>query len=507
MNLLDSLFGTEVPLVAKMLIAFGVIFGLLALLWIVGRRFVPGPKVAGGANRNRQPRLGVLDAHAVDARRKLVLIRRDNVEHLIMIGGPNDVVIESTILRGRPQVRPAPPSQGAVAVERAAPERPRPGERPLPVERPAAAERAVAAERGMAEPMPHPAPAPPPERQAPVVPERTPPRTTERQAAAVERAQQARQSAAAAAAAVRSAPARAIEAEMASRLEDALRRPAATAPAQPSPVQPHPARPAWAMPERRTEAPRPAQEPEEASPAIDTAELEASLFAEEGEELKPAPHRNGPVFERPAPVELRGSPPARGFAEAALRMAPLPRPAPVPDTRMADLRAPEPRDEPTRPQDVRPAEPRAEDAVHSEFQPVDGQRPEPGLDIVPDRMTGAAFEPVDSERRLEPVGAASPQAAERPAAAPRALGPLPTFSVRPRPEPREEAARPEQPRPEPRLEPAPAPQQAAEPAAEARRAPEAEPEPPRPVSQDPFASLEEEMASLLGRIPGGGSKP
>ena len=29
--------------------------------------------------------------------RRLVLIRRDNVEHLIMIGGPQDVVVESGI--------------------------------------------------------------------------------------------------------------------------------------------------------------------------------------------------------------------------------------------------------------------------------------------------------------------------------------------------------------------------------------------------------------------------
>ncbi len=39
----------------------------------------------------------MLDAAAVDTRRRLVLIRRDDVEHLILIGGPTDVVIESRI--------------------------------------------------------------------------------------------------------------------------------------------------------------------------------------------------------------------------------------------------------------------------------------------------------------------------------------------------------------------------------------------------------------------------
>jgi hypothetical protein len=51
--------------------------------------------VRGGRNRN--PRLQVLDAAAVDTRRRLVLVRRDDVEHLIMIGGPTDIVIESRI--------------------------------------------------------------------------------------------------------------------------------------------------------------------------------------------------------------------------------------------------------------------------------------------------------------------------------------------------------------------------------------------------------------------------
>jgi hypothetical protein len=42
-------------------------------------------------------RLGVVETASVDGRRRLVLIRRDNVEHLIMIGGPVDMVIETGI--------------------------------------------------------------------------------------------------------------------------------------------------------------------------------------------------------------------------------------------------------------------------------------------------------------------------------------------------------------------------------------------------------------------------
>ena len=44
-----------------------------------------------------EPRLAVMEQANVDGRRKLLLIRRDDVEHLIMTGGPVDVVIETNI--------------------------------------------------------------------------------------------------------------------------------------------------------------------------------------------------------------------------------------------------------------------------------------------------------------------------------------------------------------------------------------------------------------------------
>ncbi|WP_187772069.1 flagellar biosynthetic protein FliO [Agrobacterium sp. B1(2019)] len=77
-------------------VGVGVALIILAIaLWLLRRRSGSAPFIRGG--RNRQPRLQVLDATAVDARRRLVLVRRDNVEHLVMIGGPTDIVIESGI--------------------------------------------------------------------------------------------------------------------------------------------------------------------------------------------------------------------------------------------------------------------------------------------------------------------------------------------------------------------------------------------------------------------------
>lgn len=44
-----------------------------------------------------EPRIDVVEQSSIDGKRKLVLIRRDDVEHLIMTGGPVDMVIETGI--------------------------------------------------------------------------------------------------------------------------------------------------------------------------------------------------------------------------------------------------------------------------------------------------------------------------------------------------------------------------------------------------------------------------
>lgn len=102
--------------------ALGVSLALLCLfvvLWILRNR-APSPFVRGG--RNRQPRLQVLDAAAVDTRRRIVLIRRDNVEHLVMIGGPTDIVIESGIGDERPYLSARPLTQQVEQDQSALPE-------------------------------------------------------------------------------------------------------------------------------------------------------------------------------------------------------------------------------------------------------------------------------------------------------------------------------------------------------------------------------------------------
>ena len=102
---MKDLFGVDLPTPVNFVIAFVVVLLLIgAATWLV-RRF--GATRLDAAARSRQPRLAVVDAAAVDGRRKLVIIRRDNVEHLLMIGGPSDVVVETNIVRGAVGARDA----------------------------------------------------------------------------------------------------------------------------------------------------------------------------------------------------------------------------------------------------------------------------------------------------------------------------------------------------------------------------------------------------------------
>src|SRR5881628_2868529 len=90
--------------------AFIAVLALIAVAaWLV-RRFATN-RLGANPNRGRMPRLAVIDAAAVDGRRRLVLVRRDNVEHLLMIGGPTDIVVEPNIVRataGRDQIPQRP---------------------------------------------------------------------------------------------------------------------------------------------------------------------------------------------------------------------------------------------------------------------------------------------------------------------------------------------------------------------------------------------------------------
>jgi hypothetical protein len=97
----SSLFGIEASRAVQFAIAFAIILILLVLFGVVFRKLTGARLMMPGSDRGRgrQPRLGIVDVYDLDRQRQLLLLRRDNVEHLLLIGGPNDVVIETNIVR------------------------------------------------------------------------------------------------------------------------------------------------------------------------------------------------------------------------------------------------------------------------------------------------------------------------------------------------------------------------------------------------------------------------
>jgi hypothetical protein len=420
----ETLFGADVPLAVRFFIAFLVVLGLIGgTAWAV-RRF-GGDRLGSSALRGRQPRLAVIDATAVDSRRRLVLIRRDNVEHLLMIGGPTDVVVEPNIVRAvsaRDAPRDTPAGRGTAepALPRAVP-LPEGSMWPLqpepapvaPVPMPRSATRAPLIEEPAAWTVPEPEPAP-----------ARPPR------AAVSEAREPRP----------------IERSIEPR-------------AEPRPFEARPEPRPEARPEARPLEPRRA----EARP-VEPRHVE--------------PRHVEPRIAEPRMSEQRGAETLAGLAEELSA-----RQHPVRETAREAVREPArpaPTVAPTPPEPVRVPSPQTVATV--EIHSLDSN--DQNLADMAQRLEAALRRPMAEALKTEAL-AAEPAPVSEPAVAPTAHKPVPAGRM----------AEPVR---------APAPVAAVTPAANAtppvpepKPAPRAEVKPAQPANF--YDSLEQEMASLLGR--------
>ncbi len=177
-NWINNMFGVNLsPTLSFILLFAAIILGVLLLIWLT-RRLLGGTFINGG--RGRHLRLAVIDATPVDSRRRLVLVRRDDVEHLILIGGPTDLVVEQNIRLDGPNVvkssQPAqhtpPPHPRSAEATRSAepplaePARPMPSPQPAPRVAPVQQRPAPVPQRPAAPYLP-PRPATPPVQPAP----------------------------------------------------------------------------------------------------------------------------------------------------------------------------------------------------------------------------------------------------------------------------------------------------------------------------------------------------
>jgi flagellar protein FliO/FliZ len=121
MQFLTSLFGGSENSFVTAALALGIVLVLIVLaLWVLKISFRASNQLI-----RRNKRLTIIDSINVDAKRQLIIVRRDNVEHLILTGGPTDVVVEAGIAAekpGMPMPRRAavttPPGGGGGQAER-----------------------------------------------------------------------------------------------------------------------------------------------------------------------------------------------------------------------------------------------------------------------------------------------------------------------------------------------------------------------------------------------------
>ncbi len=119
MQFMTALFGGSAGTVLNAAFALGLVLVLIVFgLWLLKMLTRAGENI----NRGKQKRLTVVDTAIVDGKRKVMIIRRDNVEHLVMTGGPQDLVIETGIAPPEPVQARRPAQRQAPAQPTAAPD-------------------------------------------------------------------------------------------------------------------------------------------------------------------------------------------------------------------------------------------------------------------------------------------------------------------------------------------------------------------------------------------------
>lgn len=92
----------EVWEILRFVLALGFVLGLVALCSWLARYMGLAPRLSGNKGSGR---LEIVEIKPLDAKRKLVLVRRDDVEHLLLLNGERDLLIEQGIRRAPAQSR------------------------------------------------------------------------------------------------------------------------------------------------------------------------------------------------------------------------------------------------------------------------------------------------------------------------------------------------------------------------------------------------------------------
>ena len=77
----------------RFFLALVFVLALIGALTALARRYGLGYRTA--TRRGKGRRLSIVEAIPIDSKRRLVLLRRDATEHLVLLGGGSDLLIES----------------------------------------------------------------------------------------------------------------------------------------------------------------------------------------------------------------------------------------------------------------------------------------------------------------------------------------------------------------------------------------------------------------------------
>ena len=88
----------------RFMLALLLVLGLIGGLTWAARRFGFGGQLTPNAGKSR--RLSVVEVRTLDSRRKLVLLRRDDIDHLVLLGPNQDLHLEAAIPAPREAAQP-----------------------------------------------------------------------------------------------------------------------------------------------------------------------------------------------------------------------------------------------------------------------------------------------------------------------------------------------------------------------------------------------------------------
>jgi len=102
----------DLDIYLRFLLALLFVLAIIAGLTWLARRFGLGGQLV--PNAGKTPRLSIVEVKALDPRRKLVLLRRDAREYLVLLGVGQDVLLEAGIEAPPAAAEAAPPAHRPV---------------------------------------------------------------------------------------------------------------------------------------------------------------------------------------------------------------------------------------------------------------------------------------------------------------------------------------------------------------------------------------------------------